>query len=79
MSIAYDDNEALMPLMREERYTLADKERPFISKTIVLNNNMVDEKKKYPVRIFSGTVDEDLVCLMGTISEFQKKQNTFGM
>ena len=32
---------------------------------------MVEEKTKYEVRIFSATIDEDLVRLMSTINQFR--------
>lgn len=72
MAFQISDTAAPMPLLRKQTYQTADDARTQTKKVIVKKDqNGIEEKSVFMIRVFSGTTNEDLVCLLVTLNQFK--------
>ena len=73
MAFQISDAATPMPLLRKQNNQTADDARTQTKKVIATRRdpNGPEEKSTFMIRVFSGTTNEDLVCLLVTLNQFK--------
>ena len=73
MAFQISDAAAPMPLLRKQSNQTADDARTQTKKVIATkqDQNGLEEKSTFMIRVFSGTTDKYLVCLLVTLNQFK--------